>query len=283
MSRKTKKKNNKLKIFILFICILLVVGLICKYKYDHRELTTEEKMQQLYYYDENRAERYSKYMKEHPELSYDEVVWRVDADIDKEYYDDMVTIDEEDENDLSIIINKHYRLRDNYEPKELVTLIGNYQVTPETYKQFKEMESVANKEGINFYIASAYRSIETQQMLYDAYVAKDGKESAETYSAHPYSSEHHTGRAIDMTDPNIMTREAYANTEAYVWLQKNAYKYGFIFRYGKDIQDVTGYMYEAWHITYVGTETSTTMHDENIESLEEYWVKYVKYSKNSKK
>lgn len=63
-------------------------------------------------------------------------------------------------------------------------------------------------------------------------------------------------------------------------MHENGYKYGFILRYGKDIVDITGYMYEPWHITYVGKEAATIMHDEGIKSLEEYYVKYVMYQPN---
>ena len=63
------------------------------------------------------------------------------------------------------------------------------------------------------------------------------------------------------------------------WIAKNYYKYGFIVRYPKDHEDITGYIYEPWHITYVGIPIATEMKEQGIETLEEYWVKYVDHKK----
>ena len=60
-----------------------------------------------------------------------------------------------------------------------------------------------------------------------------------------------------------------------LWVNDNCYKYGFIVRYQQDIVPLTGYKYEPWHITYVGVEVSTAMHELGITCLEEYTVKYI--------
>ena len=234
--------------------------------------------QHPYYYNEEHLERYEAYARENPDLTEDEVIWHVEADIDKDVYEDMTEIPDVllDMDYEQLLVSKHFVLPEDYEPADLVTLKDGYKATEATVKAFREMEKAANADGVELDICSAYRSYSHQTELYNSYVASNGRESADTFSARPGSSEHETGRAIDMMGPSGIL-EDYENTESCAWIHENAYKYGFILRYGKDIEDVTGYMYESWHITYIGKEAAEIMHDENIEAFEEYWVKYVKY------
>lgn len=271
--------NRKTKISILIIMIMLMITVSSCTNTDKQDKEqgekTEDKYNELYYYNEKNFQRYQEYQNKNPNLDFEEVIWRVEADIDKLSYEDMTNIDYENENSEQLLVNKHFKLRDDYEPKNLTQLKGRYYATENTVIAFKEMEKAAQKENIVLDICSAYRSLERQSGLYNKYIIQDGKEKADTYSARPGTSEHHTGRAIDMISENGL--EGFINTDAYTWLQENAYKYGFIFRYPQDSTDITGYMPEPWHITYVGKEVSNTMRDENIKTFEEYWVKYVKY------
>ncbi len=237
--------------------------------------TSEEKP---YYYNKDNKERYDAYQKANPDLSWDEVIWHVEANIDKLSYEDTEAISEDEIDSEQLLINKHFVLKEEYKPSNLVEFKGGYYATENTVKAFKKMEKAAAEDGITLDICSAYRTFAYQKGLYERYTAQSGQAEADTYSARPGSSEHHTGRAIDLIELGHELTD-YENSESCAWVHKNAYKYGFILRYGKDIQDVTGYMYEAWHITYVGTDAAKTMHDENIEAFEEYWVKYVKYHK----
>ena len=117
---------------------------------------------------------------------------------------------------------------------------------------------------------SAYRSYKTQQALFNRYVKRDGYEKARTYSAVPGSSEHQTGLAIDVSGSSgkCAAASCFANTKEAAWLKKNSQKYGFIIRYPKGKESITGYKYEPWHLRYVGNISS------NIQSrgitLEEY-------------
>lgn len=235
----------------------------------------KEGMEALYFYDETRQERYKTYKKANPEMSDEEVVWRVNVDIDLEDYTDMSMIAPENSDNIVLLVNKHFRLKDDYEPANLEWYEG-YQMTTETKEAFSEMASAALLEDLHIRPGSTYRSIDTQRDLYNSYVTADGQEEADTYSARAGSSEHHTGRAIDLVGPD-WSLDSFENTPERTWVHENGYKYGFILRYGKDIVDITGYMYEPWHITYVGKEAATIMHDKGIKSLEEYYVKYVMY------
>ena len=155
-----------------------------------------------------------------------------------------------------LIANKTYALPQTYDPQGL---------TAETMAAFNEMKSAAYRDGLTLNICSGYRSYSYQNQLYNSYVARDGKDKADTYSARPGHSEHQTGLAADINyagDWFNTTREA-------AWLAENCYKYGFIIRYPQGKQDITGYKYESWHVRYLGRETAKMVYDSGL-TLEEY-------------
>lgn len=154
-----------------------------------------------------------------------------------------------------LIANKTYSLPPDYNPG----------VSPEAQAAFDEMQSAAAKEGLNIYISSAFRSYEYQSGLYDRYVSRSGKAEADRYSARPGHSEHQTGLAFDLNTIDI----SFADTEEYEWLKENCADYGFIIRYPEDGEEITGYMYEPWHIRYLGKETAKKVYESGL-TLEEY-------------
>lgn len=98
-----------------------------------------------------------------------------------------------------------------------------------------------------------------------------GKAHADKYSAKPGMSEHQTGLAIDLSTPSIKNElvEKFDTTKEGIWLRDNCYKYGFIIRYPKSKEDITGYAYEPWHVRYVGKEVAQEIYDKAL-TLEEY-------------
>lgn len=154
-----------------------------------------------------------------------------------------------------LIVNKKYSLPANYNP-------GVDQTASTALKQLQQAASTA---GHNIPLISGFRSYSRQQTLYNNYVARDGQALADTYSARPGQSEHQTGLAFDVgkLDDN------YGSTPAGIWLKENCHKYGFILRYPKGKESITGYQYEPWHIRYVGVEHATKIMNQNI-TLEEY-------------
>lgn len=283
-------KKSKLRIGRLLLVILILLGLIFMVSrliiQTSNQATTstpeqpEVSQPSIYYYEEANKERYEAYKKENPELSEEEVIWQVNVQLDKEPYTDMTMISKENENNLVLLVNKHYRYQDDFIPYELASLKNGKQVTPETKEAFEKMVEDAKKEGIySIAAASTYRSIDFQRGLYDRYVKKDGQEAADTYSSRPASSEHHTGRTIDLMGADG-TLESFEKTDACPWVHQNAYKYGFILRYPKGYEKITQYQYEPWHITYIGIEAATKMHENNITTLEEYYAKYIQHQPN---
>ena len=107
--------------------------------------------------------------------------------------------------------------------------------------------------------------------MYNNYVAQDGKEAADTYSAEPGHSEHQTGLAIDVGsyDSAVLLQTSFEYTSEFQWLKDVAHEYGFIIRYMKGKEDITGYMYEPWHLRYLGKPTAEKVYESGL-TLEEY-------------
>ena len=136
------------------------------------------------------------------------------------------------------------------------------------------MASAAKEEGYTIRAVSTYRSYSYQNTLYNNYANRDGYEKADTYSARPGYSEHQTGLAVDVDNAKI-SYTSFGQTKEFAWMKENAHKYGYILRYTKENEFITGYMNEPWHYRYVGVEIATKMKNENISSYEEYYFMYL--------
>lgn len=111
----------------------------------------------------------------------------------------------------------------------------------------------AESQGIQLAAVSGFRSYERQEEIYTESLKSRGREYTEQYIAPPGGSEHQTGLAMDLSCPamNYELEEAFDRTKEGIWLQKNASLFGFIIRYPKGKEEITGYAYEPWHIRYV--------------------------------
>jgi D-alanyl-D-alanine carboxypeptidase len=233
--------------------------------------TVDNPFAAFYYYEAERQGRYENYAANHPEFTPDEVVWRVDAELDRFAYTNIVTV-----TDFTppVLLNKHRKLPNDYEPGNLVNTSSGQQMTQETKAAYEAMRDDAGAAGRRISAFSAYKSIEYQKGVYNKYVMEKGKDAADSLSARAGHSEHHLGTAVDLVGI-AETTEAFAGTPEAEWVRENAWRYGFIVRYTDENKDVTGYAPEPWHITWVGAEAARTMHERGIGSLEEYTVKYV--------
>jgi D-alanyl-D-alanine carboxypeptidase len=145
--------------------------------------------------------------------------------------------------DGMILVNKTYPLPKDYNPG----------FNSEVDAAFKKMQQAAWSDGkTNLLNNSNFRSYSTQKAIYEKNVKKDGTEKTETYSARPGYSEHQTGLAIDLNSIN----DAFADTKECAWILEHCWEYGFIVRYPKGKEHITGYKYEPWHIRYVGLENA---------------------------
>ena len=134
------------------------------------------------------------------------------------------------------------------------------------------MHAAAVADGIDFRIISAYRDYGTQVVLYNGYVARDGQDRADTYSARPGHSEHQTGLVVDFDDwGECYLRACFGDTAAGQWLREHAAEHGFIVRYPESLDHVTGFTFEPWHFRYVGPDLALEMRESGILTLEEFF------------
>jgi len=181
---------------------------------------------------------------------------------------------------LLVVVNKKYSLPIDYKPSDLVVpnvsfsysgvLEQSYMRAPAA-KQMEKMFADAKADGVTLNAVSGFRSGSRQTVLYNNYVARDGKAAADQYSARPGHSEHQTGLVFDISAPSVgngLTAEL-GDTKEGKWIANNAAKYGFIVRYDRGFQSRTGYTYEPWHIRYVGVGPATQIKN-NGQTLEEY-------------
>jgi D-alanyl-D-alanine carboxypeptidase len=191
----------------------------------------------------------------------------------------LPALKEDIEKGLLILVNKQNPLASDYKPSDLADIkyfasnraAGARYMRVEAADAFNKLSEAAADQGLEIVVTTAYRSYAFQSMLYNNYVANYGQASADTFSAQPGKSEHQTGLAADVSSPsvNYELTEGYIDTPEGGWLNENAYKFGFIIRYPKGKEDITGYMYEPWHIRYVGMTAAEEIYKEGI-TLEEY-------------
>jgi D-alanyl-D-alanine carboxypeptidase len=179
------------------------------------------------------------------------------------------------------LVNPYNKLPEDYEPNDLVYPDVKFIFSEKVEKRMMRKEAAEALEQLfdgaeddGFYLAgvSAYRSHATQKKLFERYVKRDGYEKARTYSALPGTSEHETGLAVDVTssDGSCAAADCFGDAPEASWLAKHAAKYGFIVRYPKGKDDITGYQYEPWHLRYVGVTLAGELADSGL-TLEEYY------------
>ena len=160
----------------------------------------------------------------------------------------------------------------DYTP-ELASLEGQ-QFDKRIVDAMKKFVAAARAQGLTVCLSSGYRSYDEQNYLYQRKVAQYGEEAAAKIVAPPGTSEHQTGLACDITDKYYDFKDSsLENTALYQWMSQHCQEYGFIVRYPKDKEDVTGIIYEPWHFRYVGVEAATYIMDKGL-CLEEFAALY---------
>lgn len=189
--------------------------------------------------------------------------------------------EEKDDEDQTItaLVNKQYSLDDNYAPDDLVTVeVPTVLENPEVNQlrgvaaeALKSMFDKAKESGIYLHARSGYRSYETQVQLFQNYSEQHGVEAANRYSAKPGQSEHQTGLVMDVTSESVgyQLTEDFGETEEGKWVREHAHEFGFIVRYPEGAEDITGYIYEPWHLRYLGVDMATRVYESGL-TYEEY-------------
>lgn len=237
---------------------------------DNNYLKDISNILKLNYFKKDNLERYLKYeIKDN--TNYENLVTYVNIGLDKDYYTDIKT--EQNNNDILILVNKYHSIDNKYIPNDLEAINNKYnrginnKMRSVARKAFEEMCEAALKDNITIYSGSAYRSYQYQENLYNRYVYIDGKRIADTYAARAGHSEHQTGLATDIM--NAKLNYINENDKEFTWLVNNSYKYGFILRYPKDKEEITGFIYEEWHFRYIGKEVAQELYHSSL-TFDEY-------------
>ncbi len=177
------------------------------------------------------------------------------------------------------LVNKWNPMEEGYKPA-VAEIENNYYFDARAVGYLQEMLAAGRREGLDFWVCSAYRTVEKQTDLFEDKVrrvtAETGltgdaaREKAGTEVAFPGTSEHNLGLAVDIVarDYQILD-EKQARTEEAQWLKENCWKYGFILRYPTDKTEETGIIFEPWHYRYVGEKAAKEIMERGI-CLEEY-------------
>jgi len=171
---------------------------------------------------------------------------------------------------LWVIVNKTRRLPDGYIPGDLVVPRVRLQLSPKAERMhvrqvaagpLQDLFEAAHDAGFDLELLSGYRSEAYQKKIYDKYVKKL-KSRAEIASARPGYSEHQTGLAVDLDrdrDLRCLAMPCFAAMPEAKWLADHAHEFGFIVRYEKNKEAITGYEYEPWHLRYVGKDLAAEL------------------------
>ncbi len=161
-----------------------------------------------------------------------------------------------------LLVNKQYGIGADYPA---------YGLTSETQSAFNQMQADAALAGFDIYIQSGFRSYDYQVGLYNNYIVTNGQAWTDKYSAKPGHSEHQTGLSLDysVSGSSCILSECLENEPGGQWVLNNAHNYGFIIRYPKGKEAITGYNYEPWHLRYVGVGPASDIYNSGL-TLEEY-------------
>ncbi|HBU83151.1 MAG TPA: D-alanyl-D-alanine carboxypeptidase family protein [Paenibacillus sp.] len=182
---------------------------------------------------------------------------------------------------MTVIVNKQRSLPEGYEPSDLVepnvpfSFDGPHEkrhLRKEAAEALEKLFAGAKADGIELRAVSGYRSYERQVSIYNNNVKTKGQEYTDRVSSVPGHSEHQTGLAIDVSSPSVgnALEEVFGTSKEGQWLAEHAAEYGYIIRYPKGEDDITGYVYEPWHIRYVGTDLALDVVKSGL-TLEEYF------------
>ena len=183
-----------------------------------------------------------------------------------------------------VLVNRENQLAEEI-PMEFYLTESGYQIDSRIQEPYSQLMEAGKAAGMDLTMVSGYRSIEQQQANYDVnyqnFLAsglseEEARTKTEGYIALPHASEHTTGLAVDITSNALANQEGNSgllpDLENYpegLWLKENAPKFGFILRYPKAKEAITGINFEPWHFRYVGIENAMYMTEKNL-TLEEY-------------
>lgn len=182
-----------------------------------------------------------------------------------------------------LLINKQHPIPEDFE-LHLGVIKGNMQCDERIIPDLVAMFQAAKEDGVDLVVCSPYRDLNRQEMLFERKIKKymaQGMSYMDAYKTSsqavtvPGASEHQIGLALDIISTTYSTLdEGFGDTEAGQWLAEHSCEYGFILRYPKGKEYVTGIEFEPWHFRYVGVDAARVISKNGI-TLEEFWSQYI--------
>lgn len=220
-------------------------------------------------YKEENLQRYQDYHLKYPELLDAEVIWRVNTDLDLDFYTYIKEI--EDPYETTLVVNKYNKFEKDFEPEDLVLMESEKEklyLRDEANQAYLELREEVIKRDLNIKVSEAYRSYRNQEILYKEKLEELGSEVVDSTVERPGHSEHQSGLAICVSDGSSQNG-SFDKSDLHHFIVNNAHRYGFIIRYKGD-PSLTGLNQRPWHLRYVGKEVAVDMYEKNINILEEY-------------
>lgn len=175
-------------------------------------------------------------------------------------------------------VDKTRNLPQDHVPADLIDLDGTglsvsrpgHRLRKEAFDALRKMDHAAGEKGVTLLVSSSYRSFEYQKTAFGRAVAEMGEAEASRVSARPGMSQHQLGTAVDFGSIS----DDFALSAASAWLAKNAGTYGFSLSYPKDMEAVTGYMWESWHYRYIGIDAAA-LQSEYFDNVQQYLLRFI--------
>ncbi|GFI41465.1 putative carboxypeptidase YodJ [Thomasclavelia cocleata] len=287
--RRINKKKVALVIFTFIIIILVIAYLVSNIitlintpdEVKIEKVSSKDPITLLNYYLPSNKERYKDYKKKHPDLSDEDIVTYVNMSLDHNFYEHIII---QPNSKLNTIVNKYYRLDNNFVPDDLVYINDGYtdsndpaykyrkhQMSREVYDDFVALRNKCREKGISFYVVSGYRSTPAQEKSYRHMANTFSVEEADKTCSRPGHSEHTLGLACDVALDTYSFENIVTHPE-YKWFAEILVDYGFIVRYPEGKDSLTGYSYEPWHLRYLGKDLAKKVYNSNL-TYDEYYAR----------
>ncbi len=180
--------------------------------------------------------------------------------------------------DLLVLVDKQHPLPVGYVPPDLVSLNDyalsvsrkDLRLRKPIIAAVEELNAAARQDGVTLVFSSSYRSFEYQDGLFKRYSAQHGEAEASRFSARPGMSQHQLGTAIDFGSID----DSFAQTKAGLWMAANAWRHGFSQSYPRDMEPVTGYIWESWHYRYI-TKPAALIERDYFGGIQQYLIEFI--------
>ncbi|WP_413379609.1 D-alanyl-D-alanine carboxypeptidase family protein [Alkalihalobacillus sp. 1P02AB] len=273
--------KKTVQIFMLFLLMTVVIG--CSFLNNEQ---ADDRLQEEAKQEEQEREKDVNYEGTSEEISAssnEDESEEVDGYlISADKINEVITVDGQaviqNPDNIFANINREFLLPSDYKPDDLVAPNVRFSFEENLEKRYlreeaafalEELFMAAEEADIELFAISGYRSYERQEVLYENALANHGAD--QEVVAMPGQSEHQTGLAMDVSSRSngFALSAAFEETDEGQWLAAHAHEYGFIIRYPKGKEEITGYDFEPWHLRYIGTEIAEILF-ENDWTLEEY-------------